>query len=136
MEQKNIIPPFSKETATEKLQLIENAWNTRNPDQISLLYTTNTEWRDRTDFIHGRAAVKAFLTREWEKELDFKIKKELWGAKENRMAVRFEYEWHDHTGQWFHSYGVEVLEFDEAGLMQKRFASVSDLAIGPHERRL
>lgn len=136
MEQKNIIPPFSKETATEKLQLIENAWNTRNPEQISLLYTTNAEWRDRTDFIHGRAAVKAFLTREWEKELDFKIKKELWGAKENRMAVRFEYEWHDHTGQWFHSYGVEVLEFDEAGLMQKRFASVSDLAIGPHERRL
>jgi nuclear transport factor 2 (NTF2) superfamily protein len=135
MENKKLIPPFDMETAAEKLQVIENAWNTCDPERVSALYTTDTEWRDRTKFVHGRGNVKAYLTQEWEKELGFKIKKELWGAKEHRMAVRFEYEWHDRNGQWYHSYGVEVMEFDPAGLVRMRFASISDLAIGSNERQ-
>lgn len=134
MEYQKLIPPFSMETAAQKLQLIEKAWNTLNPEAVSLLYTPDTEWRDRTDFVNGREAVKTFLTTEWQRELDFKGKKELWGAKENRMAVRFEYEWRNASGQWFHSYGVEVMEFDEAGLIRKRFASISDLPIEAGER--
>lgn len=134
MEYQKLIPPFSMETAAQKLQLIEKAWNTLNPEAVSLLYTPDTEWRDRTDFVNGREAVKAFLISEWQRALDFKLNKELWGAKENRMAVRFEYEWRNVSGQWFHSYGVEVMEFDEAGLIRKRFASISDLPIEAGER--
>lgn len=130
------LPPFTLETARQKVQLAEDAWNTKDPERVSLAYTPNTEWRNRTEFINGRDEVKAFLTRKWEKELDYKLKKELWGFRENRMAVRFEYEWHDATGQWCRSYGNELWEFDENGLMAKRFASINDAPIAERERRI
>jgi nuclear transport factor 2 (NTF2) superfamily protein len=136
MEQKLPLPPFTMETALEKVQLAENAWNTRDPEKVCLAYTIDTEWRNRTAFINGRTEVKAFLTEKWEKELDYKLKKELWGFRENRMAVRFEYEFHDATGQWFRAYGNELWEFDENGLMSKRYASINDLAISPADRKL
>jgi nuclear transport factor 2 (NTF2) superfamily protein len=130
------LPPFNMETALQKVQAAEDAWNTRDPEKVCLAYTIDTEWRNRTDFINGREEVKQFLTRKWEKELDYKLKKELWGFRENRMAVRFEYEWHDHTGQWFRSYGNELWEFDENGYMQKRFASINDMPIAESDRKL
>ena len=130
------LPPFTLETAQQKVQAAENAWNTKDPEKVSLAYTIDTEWRNRTEFIHGRDEVKAFLTRKWQKELGYKLKKELWGFRENRMAVRFEYEWHDDSGQWFRSYGNELWEFDNNGYMQKRFASINDLAIHESERKL
>ncbi|MEO7309401.1 MAG: nuclear transport factor 2 family protein [Chitinophagaceae bacterium] len=130
------LPPFTMETALQKVQIAEDAWNTKDPEKICLAYTIDTEWRNRTQFINGRDEVKQFLTHKWQKELDYKLKKELWGFRENRMAVRFEYEWHDHGGQWFRSYGNELWEFDENGLMQKRFASINDLAIDEKDRRL
>jgi len=123
------LPPFTLETALEKVQIAENAWNTKDPEKVCLAYTIDTEWRNRTEFIRGREEVKKFLTSKWEKELDYKLKKELWGFRENRMAVRFEYEWHNLQGQWFRSYGNELWEFDENGLMRKRFASINDLEI-------
>ena len=129
------VPPFSRETALQKVQMAEDAWNTKDPEKVCLAYTTDTEWRNRTEFIKGREAVKAFLKRKWEKELEYKLKKELWGFRENRMAVRFEYEWHDDTGQWYRSYGNEMWEFDEDGYMQKRFASINDLPIKNTERK-
>lgn len=131
-----IKPPFTRETALQKVQLAEDAWNSRDPERVSLAYSTDTEWRNRTEFLNGREAVKAFLQRKWEKEQDYKLKKELWGFLGNRMAVRFEYEWHDKEGQWYRSYGNELWEFDEEGLMRKRFASINDLAIKETERRL
>ena len=130
------LPPFNMETALQKVQAAEDAWNTKDPEKVCLAYTIDTEWRNRTDFINGREEVKQFLTRKWEKELDYKLKKELWGFKENRMAVRFEYEWHDAAGQWYRSYGNELWEFDENGLMQKRFASINDLEIEEADRKL
>jgi nuclear transport factor 2 (NTF2) superfamily protein len=130
------IPPFTMETALQKVQAAEDAWNTKDPEKVSLAYTTDTEWRNRTDFISGREEVKAFLTRKWQKELDYKLKKELWGFRENRMAVRFEYEWHDQSDQWFRSYGNELWEFDENGYMRKRFASINDLPINASARKL
>ncbi|WP_295791612.1 nuclear transport factor 2 family protein [Mucilaginibacter sp.] len=130
------LPPFNMETALQKVQAAEDAWNTKDPEKVCLAYTIDTEWRNRTDFINGREEVKQFLTRKWEKELDYKLKKELWGFRENRMAVRFEYEWHDATGQWYRSYGNELWEFDENGLMQKRFASINDLEIEETDRKL
>lgn len=130
------IPPFTMETALQKVQSAEDAWNTKDPEKVSLAYTIDTEWRNRAEFINGREAVKVFLTHKWEKELDYKLKKELWGFRENRMAVRFEYEWRDITGQWFRSYGNELWEFDAHGYMQKRFASINDLAILESERKL
>jgi len=136
MEKRLPVPPFNMETALEKVQLAENAWNSRDPEKVCLAYTKDTEWRNRTEFINGRDEVKAFLKRKWEKELDYKLKKELWGFRENRMAVRFEYEWHDENGQWYRSYGNELWEFDENGLMRKRFASINDLAISYEDRRL
>jgi nuclear transport factor 2 (NTF2) superfamily protein len=136
MEQKFPLPPFTMETALEKVQLAENAWNSKDPEKVCLAYTIDTEWRNRTEFIRGREEVKAFLKKKWEKELDYKLKKELWGFRENRMAVRFEYEWHDASGQWFRSYGNELWEFNENGLMQKRFASINDLSIQAGERCL
>lgn len=129
------LPPFTMETALQKVQLAEDAWNTKDPEKVCLAYTINTEWRNRTEFINGREAVKAFLKRKWENELDYKLKKELWGFRENRMAVRFEYEWHEHAGRWFRSYGNELWEFDEHGLMQKRFASINDLVIDEKDRK-
>ena len=130
------LPPFTMETALQKVQLAEDAWNTRNPEKVSLAYTLNTEWRNRVEFINGRQEVVAFLDRKWKKELDYRLKKELWGFRDNRMAVRFEYEWHDQDGQWFRSYGNELWEFEENGLMSKRFASINDLAIKETDRKL
>nr|WP_067060082.1 nuclear transport factor 2 family protein [Mucilaginibacter sp. L294] len=130
------LPPFNMETAQQKVQAAEDAWNTRDPEKVSLAYTLDTEWRNRTDFINGREEVKQFLKAKWEKELDYKLKKELWGFKDNRMAVRFEYEWHDHNGQWYRSYGNELWEFDDNGYMQKRFASINDLPIAETDRKL
>lgn len=136
MEIKLPIPPFNMETALQKVQLAEDAWNTKDPEKICLAYTIDTEWRNRTEFINGRDEVKQFLKRKWENELNYKLKKELWGFRENRMAVRFEYEWHNKEGQWFRSYGNELWEFNENGLMQKRFASVNDIQINETERIL
>ncbi len=136
MEQKSPLPPFTIETALQKVQMAEDAWNTKNPDVICLAYTIDTQWRNRTDFINGREEVKAFLKQKWAKELNYKLKKELWGFRENRMAVRFEYEWCDSEGQWYRSYGNELWEFNPQGLMQKRFASINDLKINEIERKL
>jgi nuclear transport factor 2 (NTF2) superfamily protein len=130
------LPPFSRETALQKVQLAEDAWNSKDPEKVSLAYTVDTEWRNRTEFINGRSAVQDFLRRKWQKELDYKLKKELWGFRENRMAVRFEYEWHDDAGQWYRSYGNELWEFDENGLMRKRFASINDAPILERDRRV
>ncbi len=130
------LPPFTMETALQKVQAAEDAWNTKDPEKICLAYTIDTEWRNRTEFINGREAVKAFLKNKWAKELDYKLKKQLWGFRENRMAVQFEYEWHDTTGQWFRSYGNELWEFDEDGFMRKRVASINDLPIEEKDRQL
>jgi uncharacterized protein len=130
------LPPFNMETAQQKVQAAQDAWNTRDPEKVCLAYTIDTEWRNRTDFINGREEVKQFLTRKWEKELDYKLKKELWGFRENRMAVRFEYEWHDEAGQWYRSYGNELWEFDENGYMAKRYASINDMPIAETDRYL
>jgi uncharacterized protein len=130
------LPPFTMETALQKVQAAEDAWNSKDPEKVSLAYTIDTEWRNRTEFINGREEVKQFLTKKWATELDYTLKKELWGFRENRMAVRFEYEWHNAAGQWFCSYGNELWEFDENGYMRKRFASINDLAIEEKERKL
>jgi nuclear transport factor 2 (NTF2) superfamily protein len=130
------LPPFTMETALQKVQMAEDAWNSKDPEKVVLAYTPDTEWRNRTEFLNGREEVKAFLKRKWEKELDYKLKKELWGFRENRMAVRFEYEYHDGGGQWFRAYGNELWEFDENGLMRKRFASINDLPIKEMDRKL
>lgn len=130
------VPPFTLETATQKVQAAEDAWNTKDPDKVCMAYTIDTEWRNRTEFINGRDAVRKFLDNKWKKELDYRLKKELWGFRENRMAVRFEYEWHDAQGQWFRSYGNELWEFDQDGYMSKRFASINDLSINEAERKL
>lgn len=136
MIQRPPLPPFTLESAIQKVQMAEDAWNTKNPELVCLAYTEDTEWRNRTEFINGRQEVKNFLKRKWEKELNYRLKKELWGFRENRMAVRFEYEWHDQFGQWFRSYGNELWEFDENGLMRKRFASINDLNITEKERKI
>lgn len=136
IEQKYPLPPFTMKTALQKVQMAEDAWNSQDPERVSLAYTIDTEWRNRTEFINGREEVKAFLTRKWGKEMSYKLKKELWGFRENRMAVRFEYEFHDAEGQWFRAYGNELWEFDENGLMRKRFASINDLAIDESDRQL
>ena len=136
MEQKLPLPPFTMETALQKVQLAEDAWNSKNHERIALAYTIDTEWRNRSEFINGREAVKKFLQSKWEKELNYKLKKELWAFQENRIAVRFEYEYHNSEGQWFRAYGNENWEFDENGLMRKRFASINDLSINETERKL
>jgi nuclear transport factor 2 (NTF2) superfamily protein len=136
MEQKLPLPPFNFVTAAQKVQMAEDVWNTKNPEKVSLAYTIDTEWRNRNLFINGREEVKSFLTAKWEKELEYKLKKELWAFTDNKIAVRFEYEWHDNNGQWYRSYGNENWEFDENGFMKKRFASINDLAINETERRL
>ena len=135
-EQKLPLPPFTLETALQKVQLAEDAWNSQDPERISKAYTTNTEWRNRTEFINGREEVVSFLKRKWQKELNYKLKKELWGFRENRMAVKFEYEYQDTSGQWWRAYGNENWEYDENGYMAKRFASINDLEISEKERRL
>ena len=136
MEQRPPFPPFTAETATQKVQLAENAWNTRNPEKVALAYTPDTEWRNRSEFLNGRQQVIQFLTRKWQHELDYKLKKELWAFTGHRIAVRFEYEFHDASGQWYRAYGNENWEFDDNGLMKKRYASINDLAIREEDRRL
>jgi len=136
MEQKLPLPPFNFETATQKVQLAEDAWNSQDPEKVSLAYTKDTEWRNRSEFINGREEVVKFLSAKWKKELNYRLKKELWAFTDNRIAVRFEYEYCDANGQWFRAYGNENWEFDENGLMQKRFASINDLAIQENERRV
>ncbi len=130
------LPPFTMETALQKVQMAEDAWNSKDPERVSMAYTVDTEWRNRNEFINGREEVKEFLKRKWAKENGYKLKKELWVFGENRIAVRFEYEWHDDAGQWYRSYGNENWEFDENGLMARRFASINDLPIKESERRL
>jgi nuclear transport factor 2 (NTF2) superfamily protein len=131
-----IRPPFTLETALQKVQAAEDAWNSRDPDRVVLAYTEDSEWRNRAEFLRGRDEIHAFLVRKWSKERDYRLKKELWGFRENRMAVRFEYEWHDDAGQWYRSYGNELWEFDERGLMARRYASINDAPIQERERRL
>jgi len=135
-EKKFPLPPFTLETAIQKVQMAEDAWNSKNPEKVSLAYTIDTEWRNRSEFITGRDEVVRFLSGKWQRELDYKLKKELWAFTDNRIAVRFFYEWHDATGQWFRSYGNEMWEFDENGLMQKRFASINDIHINESDRLL
>jgi uncharacterized protein len=128
-------PPFTHETAVQKVRGAEDAWNSRNPERVSLAYTPDSNWRNRSEFITGRAEIVAFLTRKWAKELDYRLIKELWAFTDNRIAVRFSYEWHDDSGNWFRSYGNENWEFAANGLMQKRFACVNDLPIEESERK-
>ena len=135
MESRPPLPPFTLESATKKVQAAEDAWNTRDPVRVSLAYTPDTEWRNRADFVNGREQVVEFLTRKWEREHDYRLKKQLWAFMDNRIAVRFEYEWHDAAGQWFRSHGNENWEFAENGLMQRRFASINDQAIQESERK-
>ena len=130
------LPPFTEETARQKVQAAEDAWNTRDPERVALAYTEDSEWRNRAEFFRGRDAIRAFLKRKWAKELDYKLKKELWAFTANRIAVRFEYEWHDDSGNWFRSYGNENWEFAPDGLMARRFASINDVPIRAEDRRL
>lgn len=129
------LPPFTRETAIQKVRAAEDGWNNRDPEKVSLAYTPDSQWRNRNEFPQGRAQIVEFLTRKWQKEYEYRLIKELWAFTENRIAVRFAYEWHDEAGQWYRSYGNENWEFDENGLMQKRFASINDLAISESERK-
>ena len=129
------VPPFSRETAIFKVRMAEDAWNSRDPHRVSLAYTEDSRWRNRAEFITGRAEIVAFLTRKWNKELDYRLIKEMWTFGDNRNAVRFAYEWHDDSGTWFRSYGNENWEFDAAGVMQRRFASINDLPIKEADRK-
>jgi len=131
----SIRPPFTEETARAKVKAAEDAWNTRDPEQVALAYTIDSEWRNRTEFFKGRAAIQEFLRRKWAKELDYRLMKELWAFTDNRISVRFEYEWHDETGQWFRTHGNEHWEFNEDGLMQRRDMSANDYPIQESDRR-
>ncbi len=136
IEQKHPLPPFTEETAKQKIQMAEDAWNSKDPERVSKAYTLNSEWRNRNQFVNGREEIVKFLTKKWEKEQCYKLKKEYWAHTDNRIAVRFEYEYHDQNGQWWRAYGNENWEFDENGLMAKRYASINDLVINETERRL
>ena len=128
-------PPFDRESAIQKVRMAEDGWNTRNPERVSLAYTTDSRWRNRAEFVTGREQIVALLTRKWSRELDYRLIKELWAFAGNRIAVRFAYEWHDDSGHWFRSYGNENWEFDEHGLMRLRIASINDLPIAEGERK-
>lgn len=128
------LPPFDADGAARKVRLAEDAWNTRDPQRVALAYTPDSVWRNRAEFLAGRAAIVAFLARKWSRELDYRLIKELWAFHESRIAVRFAYEWHDDSGNWFRSYGNENWEFDERGLMRRRIASINDLPIRDDER--
>lgn len=130
------LPPFTEQTAPQKVRAAEDAWNSQDPAHVAQAYTPDCFWRNRTDFIQGREEIIAFLTRKWQQEQDYRLVKELWGFRLNRMAVRFAYEWHDSTGQWFRSYGNELWEFDDNGLMRRRVASINDLPILQTDRKL
>jgi uncharacterized protein len=129
------LPPFTHESAVEKVRLAEDAWNSCDPERVSLGYAMDSYWRNRSEFLQGRAAIIGFLTRKWAQELDYRLIKELWAFTDNRIAVRFAYEWHDDTGQWFRSYGNENWEFGPDGLMRRRLASINDLPIGEAHRK-
>jgi uncharacterized protein len=129
------VPPFTLQTATEKVRLIEDGWNSRDPERLALGYSENSRWRNRAEFLNGRAEVVAFLKRKWSRELDYRLIKELWSFDGNRIAVRFAYECHDDSGNWFRSYGNENWEFDDDGLMRTRYASINDLPITESERK-
>jgi len=131
-----IAPPFTLETALLKVRAAEDAWNTRDPDRVVLAYSEDSSWRNRTEFLTGREEIRAFLRRKWVKELDYCLRKTLWGFRENRIAVSFEYEWHDAEDQWFRSYGNELWEFDDHGLMRQRLASINDAPIAKSHRRI
>lgn len=135
METKAPVPPFTEDSGRQKVRMAEDAWNTRDPDRVVLVYTPDTRWRNRAEFPIGRDEVRQFLTRKWARELDYRLIKELWACAGNRIAVRFAYEWHDDSGQWFRSYGNENWEFNEQGFMQRRFASINDLPIKAAERK-
>lgn len=136
MEQKLPLPPFTLETAKEKIQLAEDAWNSQDPERVSNAYTVDSEWRNREQFVNGREEIVRFLTQKWKRETNYKLKKEYWAHTENRIAVHFEYEYQDLNGNWFRAYGNENWEFDSNGLMQKRFASINDLPIKEEDRKL
>ena len=129
------LPPFTRETATQKARMAEDAWNCRDPERVSLAYTVDSTWRNRAEFLSGRPAIVQFLERKWAKELDYRLIKEIWAFHEERIAVRFAYEWHDDSGSWFRSYGNENWQFDELGLMRCRIASINDLPIKESERK-
>ncbi|HCM33949.1 nuclear transport factor 2 family protein [Chryseobacterium sp.] len=135
MEQKHPLPPFTLETAKEKIQMAEDAWNSQDPEKVSKAYTINSEWRNRDIFVNGREEIVSFLQKKWEKELHYRLKKEYWAHTDNRIAVRFEYEYQTKDGNWFRAYGNENWEFDENGLMAKRYASINDLAIKEEDRK-
>jgi len=134
-EQRPPLPPYNRESAAEKARKAEDAWNTRDPARVALAYTVDSVWRNRAEFLRGREAIVAFLTRKWQRELDYRLIKELWCWHDDRIAVRFAYEWHDDSGNWFRSYGNENWEFDEHGLMRRRIASINDLPIAAAERK-
>ncbi|MBI3209733.1 MAG: nuclear transport factor 2 family protein [Candidatus Solibacter usitatus] len=137
MEAARVIkPPFTMESALEKVRMAEAAWNSKDPERVALAYSPDSEWRNRTEFLRGRDDIRAFLQRKWAKELDYRLKKTLWAFGGNRIAVSFEYEWHDEAGQWHRSYGNELWEFDEHGLMRRRLASINDAEITQAERRV
>jgi nuclear transport factor 2 (NTF2) superfamily protein len=129
------LPPFTAETAMQKVRIAEDAWNSRDPGKVAQAYTVDSRWRNRVEFLQGRDAIVRFLTRKWNRELDYRLIKELWAFRNNRIAVRFAYEWHDDSGNWFRSYGNENWEFDEAGLMRRRIASINDLPIQETDRK-
>ena len=135
MEQKLPLPPFTIETAKQKVQMAEDAWNSKDPEKVSKAYTPDSEWRNRDKFITGREEIVSFLTANWKKELNYKLKKEYWAHTDDRIAVRFEYEYQDSSGQWWRAYGNENWEFDENGLMKKRYASINDVSIEDSERK-
>ncbi len=128
------LPPFTRETAMQKVRMAEDGWNGRDPEKVAMAYTLDSQWRNRNEFLKGRADIIEFLKRKWAKEQEYRLIKELWAFEDNRIAVRFAYEWHDGTGQWWRSYGNENWEFDESGLMQKRYASINDLAMQESDR--
>ncbi|MBA8880486.1 DUF1348 family protein [Phyllobacterium myrsinacearum] len=134
-EQRPPLPPFTRETAIQKVRAAEDGWNGRNPERVALAYTVDSYWRNRAEFVQGRDAIAAFLTRKWNRELDYRLIKELWAFTDNRIAVRFAYEYHDDSGNWFRAYGNENWEFDENGLMRTRFACINDLPIKESERK-
>jgi len=129
-----LVPPFDEDSARMKVRMAEDLWNSLDPDRVVMAYTEDSVWRNRVEFFEGRAAIRAFLQRKWAKELEYRLIKELWGFRVNRMAVRFAYEWHDDAGNWFRSYGNELWEFNEQGLMKRRIASINDLPIQPTDR--
>jgi len=129
------LPPFTRESAIEKVRLAEDGWNTRDADKVSLAYSLDTEWRNRAEFTHGREEARQFLARKWKKELEYRLIKELWAFTDNRIAVRYAYEWHDDSGNWFRSYGNENWEFGADGLMQRRFSCINDMPIKESDRR-